>query len=92
MDQSEGASVLVDYYDFGIPVQITPPAPSEIMSFEEFTKEIEAHASDSQCGDSAGESGGAAGTPSLDENYADSGGTIVTGTDSYCLEVTVGGG
>jgi hypothetical protein len=92
MDQSEGASVLVEYYDFGIPVQITPPAPSEIMSFEEFTKEIEAHSNDSQCGDGSGESGEAAGTPSLDENYADSGGAIVTGTDTYCLEVTIGGG
>ncbi len=45
--------MLVEYYDFGIPVEITPPAPSEIISFEDFMKEFEAHAG-ANCGDSEG--------------------------------------
>jgi hypothetical protein len=85
MDETEGASVLVDYYDFGIPVEITPPAPSEVMSFEEFTKEIDAHSTDSDCVDSNG-------TPRINETQWDEDGTIVSGADIYCIEGTIGGG
>jgi LppX/LprAFG-like lipoprotein len=91
MDQSEGASVLVEYFDFGIPVQITPPAASEIMSFEDFTKEIEEHATDSDCVDGGGESVDTTATPRIDETYADDGGTIGT-RSTFCIETTVTGG
>jgi LppX/LprAFG-like lipoprotein len=91
MEQSEGASVLVEYFDFGIPVQITPPAASEIMSFEDFTKEIEAHATDSDCWADGGESGDITGTPRIDETYADDAGTIGT-RSTLCIETTVTGG
>ena len=50
------------------------------------------HSADSDCVDSNGATTGAAGTPSIDENYTDSGGTIVSGTDTYCIESTIGGG
>jgi hypothetical protein len=31
-------------------VEITPPAPSEVISVEDFMNELEAHAGDSNCG------------------------------------------
>jgi hypothetical protein len=49
MDQSQGGSVLVEYYDFGVPVEITPPAPNEIVNLEDYMKELEAY-TDSKCG------------------------------------------
>jgi len=49
IEHGQDMSVLVEYYDFGIPVEITPPAPSEIMSIEDFMKELEAHVSESSC-------------------------------------------
>jgi hypothetical protein len=50
IDGSEGAgSVVIEYYDFGVPVEITPPPASEILSTEEFFKEMERHAADSNC-------------------------------------------
>ena len=55
IDQGQGMSVLVEYYDFGLPVEITPPPPSKIISFEDFMKELEAHVGDSTCGN--GEAG-----------------------------------
>ncbi len=50
IDGSEGAgSVVIEYYDFGSPVEITPPPAGEILSTEEFFKEMEQHATDSNC-------------------------------------------
>jgi hypothetical protein len=49
IDEQGGASMTIEYYDFGVPVEITPPPASEIISDEEFAKEIEQHAGDSTC-------------------------------------------
>jgi hypothetical protein len=96
MDQSQGGSVLVEYYDFGIPVEITPPAPSEIVSTEDYMKELEAYI-DSRCGNeesglhdtlAEGESTPQGGNPgsSLPETHSGSS-TIGGGTLRICLSV-----
>jgi hypothetical protein len=59
IDQGRGASVLIEYYDFGTPVVITPPPPDEIMSADEFFEEIRQQA-DSDCEhDTSADAGGA---------------------------------
>lgn len=46
----EGATVTIEYYDFGLPVNVAPPPASEIISVQELMNEIQAHAGDSSCG------------------------------------------
>jgi hypothetical protein len=72
IDQGQGMSMLVEYYDFGIPVEITPPPPSEIISIEDFMKELEAHAGDSTCGNSdAGYQDAVVGSESVPQSEGD---------------------
>src|SRR6266508_1112129 len=49
IDQEGDGSVTIEYYDFGVAVEVTPPPADEIMSSEEFQQELEAHAQDSSC-------------------------------------------
>jgi hypothetical protein len=47
----DGASETIEYYDFGIPVEIT--LPQETVSAEAFFDELEEHVDDQSCGDEA---------------------------------------
>jgi hypothetical protein len=49
IDQKDGGSTVIEYYDFGLPVSITPPPPKATITFEELFKEVEAHQTDSNC-------------------------------------------
>jgi hypothetical protein len=58
LEEPRGVRMTIEYYDFGVPVELTPPPANEIMSTEEFTKEIEKHAGDSSCETSDAGTGG----------------------------------
>jgi hypothetical protein len=58
IDEQGGSSVTIEYYDFGVPVEITPPPAEEIMSDNELMKELEQHANDSSCDKGDAGSGG----------------------------------
>jgi hypothetical protein len=49
LELGEGMSITTEYYDFGVPVQVTPPPADQIMSQDEFWEEIMAHQGDSAC-------------------------------------------
>jgi hypothetical protein len=44
-----GMRMTIEYFDFGVPVELTPPPANAIMTTEELSKEIEKHAGDSSC-------------------------------------------
>jgi hypothetical protein len=52
LDQEGGTTVTIEYYDFGVPVEIAAPPAREIMTAQELAAEIQAHAGDSSCGSS----------------------------------------
>lgn len=58
IDQSGGYSVTIDYYDFGVPVVVTPPPAEEVISPEELSSELMQHAGDSNCDEGDAGSGG----------------------------------
>jgi hypothetical protein len=89
IDSTDGASLLIEYYDFGVPVEITPPPANEIMSQEDFWKEIEQHAGDSTCGENEAGSGGSITGPSSDTSGSAS---DDSGTSLYEVCTTIGGG
>ena len=48
-----GGSETIEFYDFGVAVDVQPPAPSEVLTDEEFAKLMEQHQGESQdCDDS----------------------------------------
>jgi hypothetical protein len=49
LELGEGTSITTEYYDFGVPVHVTPPPADRIMSQDQFWKEIMAHRGDSDC-------------------------------------------
>ena len=49
VDEQGGAGITIEYYDFGVSVQVTPPPAKEIVSAEELFKEIEHHQGDASC-------------------------------------------
>jgi hypothetical protein len=68
IDQPGGATITIEYYDFGIPIEVTPPPAKEIVSNEEFFKEMMRHQGDSSCdngdtGSGGSSSSGAGGPP-----------------------------
>jgi hypothetical protein len=66
IDQEGGTSMTIEYYDFGVPVVVTPPPADTIVSDEELERELSRHEGDSDCGDSETGSGGASSTGSSD--------------------------
>ncbi len=50
IDQKGSGSILIEYYDFGVPVSITPPPVSATITIEELFKEVDDHQADSNCG------------------------------------------
>lgn len=64
IDQDGGPAMTIEYYDFGIPVEITPPPADETISSEAFFNEMEQHTSDASCG--KGDDGGKASVGSDD--------------------------
>lgn len=106
IDASEGAgSVVIEYYDFGVPVEITPPPASEIMSMEEFFAEMQQHAQDSDCdedgtdsddssSDGSGdvEPGGDSSSPNVTETYAEKNmDATIGGSISICIDSATSG-
>ena len=73
VDEQGAASVTIEYYDFGVPVEITPPPASEILSADEFFKEMEQHANDGCDGN----------TDSTAASSADSSGTGALGEGTF---------
>ncbi len=73
VDEQGAASVTIEYYDFGVPVEITPPPASEILSADEFFKEMEQHANDG-CDED---------TDSTGASSADSSGTGALGEGTF---------
>lgn len=49
LELGAGMSITTEYYDFGVPVHVTPPPADQIMSQDEFWEEITAHQEDSDC-------------------------------------------
>jgi hypothetical protein len=49
IDERGGAAITIEYYDFGVPVEVTPPPADEIVSNEEFAKELEQHQGEWSC-------------------------------------------
>jgi hypothetical protein len=93
MDQGDGSSVLIEYYDFGIPVEITPPAPSEIVSMEDYVQEISEHTKDSDCGESEFNTESGSGQPELSETHTYEDAVSIGSTTAYvCFVPAVGGG
>jgi hypothetical protein len=52
VEQGGEASVMVEYYDFGVPVTVSAPPASEIITAQELAAEIQAQAAGSDCGSS----------------------------------------
>lgn len=95
IDGSEGAgSVVIEYYDFGVPVEITPPPESEIMSMEQFVDEMQQRAADSDCDDGQPTSGEASSSDAWEFQPDEESDTSIGGTDtliggiSICLDET----
>jgi hypothetical protein len=49
IDQKDSGSILIEYYDFGVPVSITPPPANATITIEELFKEVDDHQTDSNC-------------------------------------------
>ena len=47
-----GATVTIEYYDFGVPVDVSVPPATAIITPQDLLSEFEAHAADSSCGSS----------------------------------------
>jgi hypothetical protein len=47
-----GPTVTIEYYDFGVPVDVSVPPASAIITPQELLSEFETHAADSSCGSS----------------------------------------
>jgi hypothetical protein len=66
LDEEGGESLTIEYYEFGAPVLVTRPAPSDVISDEELAREMGKDAGDSTCsadgGDSVARSVGPSGT------------------------------
>jgi len=58
IDQKGGSSITIEYYDFGLPVSITPLPPDAIITIEQLFKETSVHQTDSNCGGDQSSSGG----------------------------------
>jgi hypothetical protein len=65
IDAGEGASVLIEYYDFGVPVEITTPSEDEVISDEQLFNEIQEHATSSDCNEHDEQDEGSVGTGRL---------------------------
>jgi hypothetical protein len=49
VDRKGGGSIVIEYYDFGLSVSITPPPTDAIITSDELFKEVEDHQTDSGC-------------------------------------------
>jgi hypothetical protein len=74
MDQGNG-SVMVEFYDFGIPVEITAPPIAETVGTQELFSELLRHSGDPNCSD---EHVNAAGVPTSQKAEGGSRSTIIT--------------
>jgi hypothetical protein len=87
IDSSTGASAVIEYYDFGIPITITAPRANETISLDEFVREAKATGANSDC--HAGEAKGrghvkvsGSGFPAGQESIAPPGGIVFLCADS----------
>jgi hypothetical protein len=78
IDEAGGVSVVVDYFDFGVPVSITPPSKDEIMSYEALFEEIRVHSNTSDCAQSEAGEPAAAGSGGLTSEGESIGSATVT--------------
>src|SRR5712691_3074916 len=90
IDEQGGSSMTIEYYDFGLPVEITPPPADEIMSDEEFFNEVEQHAGDANCDNGDGDSNGSNDSASGSDTFTD--GNLSGGVRICLYATTVGGG
>ena len=98
IDQKDGGSIVIEYYDFGLPVSITPPPPDAIITFEQLFKEVEAHQIDSNCDGDHSSSDGSSYNDQL--TLPETPGTspaeapifVPSGSATYSICSTIGGG
>jgi hypothetical protein len=97
IDQKGGGSITIEYYDFGLPVSITPPLADATITFVELFKEAQDHQTDSNCKADQSSSDGSTYNDqmTLPENTgANSGASVFVPSSStvYSICSTIGGG
>jgi hypothetical protein len=99
IDQSSRGSMLIEYYDFGVPVSITPPPAEEMITAEELFKELEDHQRDSNCQDDNSRADGSSYNDQIvlsERSEAGSENTtrafVPTSSATYSVCSTIGGG